>query len=49
MIGAGLEKEARWLFERNGTQFQAGKGIGYREFFLNILNISNHSLKRLLK
>ncbi len=33
MIGAGLEKEARWLFERNGTQFQAGKGIGYREFF----------------
>ncbi|WP_137597398.1 tRNA (adenosine(37)-N6)-dimethylallyltransferase MiaA [Paucilactobacillus kaifaensis] len=33
MISAGLEQEARWLYTQNGTEFQAGKGIGYREFF----------------
>lgn len=33
MITAGLEQEARWLFDQNGGQFQSGKGIGYREFF----------------
>lgn len=33
MITDGLEREARWLYDRNGLEFQSGKGIGYREFF----------------
>ncbi|WEV54150.1 tRNA (adenosine(37)-N6)-dimethylallyltransferase MiaA [Leuconostocaceae bacterium ESL0723] len=33
MMAAGLEDEARWLFEMGGPDLQAGKAIGYREFF----------------
>lgn len=33
MMTAGLLNEARWLFDHSGQQFQAGKGIGYRELF----------------
>ncbi|QEA30692.1 tRNA (adenosine(37)-N6)-dimethylallyltransferase MiaA [Secundilactobacillus malefermentans] len=33
MMKAGLEQEARTLFTEGGFNFQAGKGIGYRELF----------------
>lgn len=33
MVKAGLVDEARWLFDHGGAQYQAGKGIGYRELF----------------
>ncbi|MTV81055.1 tRNA (adenosine(37)-N6)-dimethylallyltransferase MiaA [Secundilactobacillus folii] len=33
MIQAGLLAEARQLFEAGGSQWQSGKGIGYRELF----------------
>lgn len=33
MIKEGLLDEARWLYEQGGENYQAGKGIGYRELF----------------
>lgn len=33
MLAAGLEQEARWLFDQQGATLPAGKGIGYHEFF----------------
>lgn len=33
MVADGLEQEARQLFEAGGTEWQSGKGIGYRELF----------------
>lgn len=33
MVSTGLQQEARWLYDQNGSELQAGKGIGYREFF----------------
>lgn len=33
MVQMGLVKEARWLYEHGGLNFQSGKGIGYRELF----------------
>lgn len=33
MMANGLEDEARWLFEHQGRELQAGKGIGYHELF----------------
>ncbi len=33
MVIAGLEQEAKQLYERGGTQLPAGKGIGYREWY----------------
>ncbi|MCK8606593.1 tRNA (adenosine(37)-N6)-dimethylallyltransferase MiaA [Apilactobacillus ozensis] len=34
MIKNNLEEEARWLYEQGGNNIPAGKGIGYREFYL---------------
>ncbi|QLL40101.1 tRNA (adenosine(37)-N6)-dimethylallyltransferase MiaA [Lactiplantibacillus plantarum] len=33
MVAAGLEQEARWLFDQGGAMLPAGKGIGYHEWF----------------
>lgn len=33
MMTAGLLDEAKWLFDQGGLNYQAGKGIGYRELF----------------
>ncbi len=33
MVNAGLVDEARWLYDHGGENYQAGKGIGYRELF----------------
>ncbi|CAM2964739.1 tRNA (adenosine(37)-N6)-dimethylallyltransferase MiaA [Lentilactobacillus buchneri] len=33
MMAQGLLSEGRWLYDHDGQQFQAGKGIGYRELF----------------
>lgn len=33
MMAAGLLDEAKWLFDQGGLNYQAGKGIGYRELF----------------
>ncbi|WP_047999558.1 tRNA (adenosine(37)-N6)-dimethylallyltransferase MiaA [Lactiplantibacillus herbarum] len=33
MLAAGLEDEARWLFDQGGIELPAGKGIGYHEWF----------------
>ncbi|MCO0832287.1 tRNA (adenosine(37)-N6)-dimethylallyltransferase MiaA [Fructobacillus sp. W13] len=33
MMDAGLENEARVLFELGGSNVQAGRGIGYKEFY----------------
>lgn len=33
MMQTGLLKEAQWLYDQNGRQLQAGKGIGYHELF----------------
>ncbi|MFT9097033.1 tRNA (adenosine(37)-N6)-dimethylallyltransferase MiaA [Liquorilactobacillus sp.] len=33
MIHEGLVDEVRWLFQKGGIDFQAGKGIGYKELF----------------
>lgn len=33
MMEAGLLSEARWLYDQGGANYQAGKGIGYRELF----------------
>lgn len=32
MMQEGLQDEAQWLYDHNGYEYQAGKGIGYREF-----------------
>lgn len=33
MVQEGLIEEARWLYDHDGIDYQAGKGIGYRELF----------------
>lgn len=33
MVEQGLVDEARWLYSHGGPDYQAGKGIGYRELF----------------
>jgi tRNA dimethylallyltransferase len=33
MLTAGLEAEARWLYDQGGADLPAGKGIGYHEWF----------------
>ncbi|MBS9338312.1 tRNA (adenosine(37)-N6)-dimethylallyltransferase MiaA [Fructobacillus sp. M2-14] len=33
MMDAGLEEEARSLYELGGSSLQAGRGIGYKEFY----------------
>lgn len=33
MVNDGLLKEAEWLFQKGGSTYQSGKGIGYRELF----------------
>ncbi|MCF6515118.1 tRNA (adenosine(37)-N6)-dimethylallyltransferase MiaA [Lactobacillus sp. S2-2] len=32
MINEGLLKEAKWLYDHRGYDYQSGKGIGYKEF-----------------
>ena len=33
MMAAGLLEEAQFLYAHHGTEYQAGKGIGYHEFY----------------
>lgn len=33
MLAGGLVEEARWLYDQNGRELPAGKGIGYHELF----------------